>query len=1012
MAEWLKNICLSPFKYGIDKANLIAIKTISMIFNLYGSRLLKMDIDKIIKSNECIGDNDIFYIYPLLLKELEQELGLNIIKIDEGIINGLVISVPWKTMLIDATQINVSDISIKISFVQNENSIHISSLENTNSYFSDKQLDNNDNDLLQTYKEIRDLLLQYFNKINCKIGSLEIILSQHFKIMVKNIEYFNNTITIENVTIYAEKEDTKMASVSELVYNIEKNHLFIQELDINPQLVDFLPEYYTENEQFVFSFNISVALFTMNELNIKDLWLTITDKNISIQSLASININNILFLKCEQESFNLTATEEPRAILIYDKKTNNIHLNKILCLKIGNINEFFLWTNNVRNLVNKFADKIIVIDLDENSGQLCASHLDSDSNLIINNASATIIYGDDIFNISFSKIFLAKENILTNIEIDYNNVRGEFGMIKFYSSLPPEKEGNIFEFVDSIITSNNFKLVSKMSLITKKTDSVTILFDTTNANNIAQLVEFVTGIIDKFTPHDNTTNNKSAFVEKRNSIQSIEIDLLDSTNDLSATLALIKEDENLDNNEQNPYMVNLELQNCCMYIDHEKTNFELIVDHCDICVTTKNATNISANILMDGYLIARIDATEISANYNLIESLKIFIDPENFDKINYLLGTLSSDPTSVSNEEIDVPEEFHEQLENTLSKSIISSSLTDLENKITLQTNIIKNSLVCNEIEDIVSFPFLKILEKSCTDLRKVLIDDYQTKNPEIESQSSEIFVKSFQIYLFDELTNYYSPTKSPTAFLCAIFKEIEFKKIIVKIKDEKERKNKFKTKYTFNIKTGAIIDTCCNNPEWKYFVKFCNGNVLAANVSFFENVFRININVHPIKTNIREETLLRLLAFFSNSHHTPKNSDPVLIGRFMISPINILVNYYPIILKDTGMEVLTLKDFKLVLSSQILENVEGLDKLLDIMGTKWKEEVNPENIFQFLPNVKIIQPYAEPLMNFISVITKYFKNSQNKKTIRNLTKNISQGTSLVASMIKNGIGHVWELFH
>ena len=1021
MAEWLKNMCLSPFRYGLDKANQIAVKAISMIFNLYGSRLLKMDMDNIIKSNECVGENDIFYLHPLILKELEQELGLNIIKIEEGIINDLVITVPWKTMLSDATQIDISNILLRMTFAQNDNSIYLSSLEDSNSYFKDKQLVGEKHDLVETYKEIRNILLQYFNKINCKINLVEIILSEHFKITMEAIEYSNNIINIEKATIYADDQNknTKLCYLNKITIDTENKYLSISEVTINPLIIKFLPEFYTENEECVFNFDIFIGILTMEEICMKDLCLDVSDKNIVLKSITSMDIKNILFLKPDNQ---LNSEEENQSvnILNYDKKINNILLNRKLYVKLGNINDFIVWSNNFKKLIDSLVSKIIIISLDDDTCEFA-----NGKSIEIINANLSIIHGDDIFEINSSNIFLGKDNKFMDVCIEYNNVTGKFGLIYFLSA-------NEFGFDNSLLVSNDFILKSQHIRIAKTPNDTTISFDGAESNNIIPIIDFVTGIINKFSntcdqssqynlPSERAgaalggqgCNNNEEQSHEKNIRDSIEIDLLGSTSDLTTTLALLDcdyMDENLMEDKE-PYNINLELRNCHILMNYEKINFDIIIDSSNISITNKNAENVSASILMDEYLVAKINAPILSQNYNIIDSIKIFIDPENFDKINYLFGTLTPDSTSGSSEDEELTEECCKQLEKTLSTSIISSSLADLQNKITIEEKLIKSTIINCKPIDIVDFPFLKVLEKSCTDLRKKLIDDYRVENTEPEHKTLEIIIKSSQIYLFDELSKYYSQKKPTAAFLCGIFKEIELKKTISRYRNNKNQKNKLKTKYSLNIKNGAIIDVCCNNLEWKYFVKFSD-NVMTVNVSSFDDALRININIFPIKTHIREETLLRLLAFFSNSHHAPDNSKSVNIEHFMISSVNILVNYYPIILQDAGIDVLTLKDFKMILSSQILYNVGGFDKLLNTITDKWNTDINPDNIFQFLPNVKIIQPYARPVMNFINVITKYFKNSNNKKTIRKITKNINYGTSIVAYLIKSGIGHVWELFH
>lgn len=205
------------------------------------------------------------------------------------------------------------------------------------------------------------------------------------------------------------------------------------------------------------------------------------------------------------------------------------------------------------------------------------------------------------------------------------------------------------------------------------------------------------------------------------------------------------------------------------------------------------------------------------------------------------------------------------------------------------------------------------------------------------------------------------------------------------------------------------------------------NKNLMDADVMIHGDTCKININVAPFTANIREETLFRLLAFFSNSHKLPslshkaqigsdapdptKNNNLMYIEYFNICPININLNYYPLIVKDIGSNILTIKDYKVNLSSQTIRSVSGFDKLITFVSDKWKSDVNPNNILQFIPNIKVIQPYATPIVRIFNLTSRYFRKSQNKKKIRGITKGINKGISIVSNIMKTGIENIWDIF-
>jgi hypothetical protein len=1020
MAEWLKNVCLGPFKYGLNKANIVAVKAISLIFNLYGKRLLNMDTDKIIMKNECDNDRDNFYLYPLHLKQIEQDIGLNLMKIESGIINDLVISVPWKAILSEPTLISISNINLITSFSQNTNSIYLSTLENTNSYFATSNMTRENQDLLNAYKEINVLLTDYFNKINIEIKLIEIVLLNHFKIVMHGINYNNNSINIEKIYLFPltgfpiDAIENKLVEINKIKFNVKEFLLDIHEIIINPKVVGFIPNFYTNNSKNNFMFKISVNIFRMDKILIKEIELDIDQDNLIVKKLLYLHINDILIFK-ETSVWNVTSScSDPELIprgeisnnnlLLFDFKSNICSFEKNLNIKIGSVPDLVDWLKDFYVVINSMTDKLIVVSLDESVKK---------NPLHIINITTNFVYGDDIFDIFINTICIDDEIKLNNVKIMYDDKIGIFNNILF--------EKNSVILLNSVVKSKEFDMISKLTKIIKEPSNLDIYFDSANVSNIIQIVNFITFMIEKFIPKSNEPIESVQLLSEEQN----DFDLLASTTDLSEMLILMdKEDEIL-----KPLMVNIIVRDSNIFSKHENIDFNVFVINGNICVTTKSATNVIADILMNGYLIARLDSKYVSTESILINSLHIFIDPEIFDQFNYLFGTLTPETSDEIEEEIEISVEGLKQLREALSRSIISKSVIDLENTLSKSTNnILQNNTIIKSphiITKIFNSPSMIMLATSFANLRDIIIDEYSVEPTEEKDVKLELFINSFHIYFFDKLVKYGSGIKSDVAFLCVVIKEINLKKKIECVVEENDKpfiriieygnpKTKNRERYTLKIKTGAIIDVACNDPEWKYFVKFPNNNMLDANIILHGDFVRANIIVGPLTTNIREETLFRLLAFFSNSHHVPKNNNSIYIEYFNISSIDISVNYYPLILKQIGMDsnAFTLKDFKIRLTSQSVSCIDGFDKLISIIGTRWKDDVNPNNILQFVPNIKIIHPYATPIAQFLQLTTRYFKNAKNKKKIRSITKNINHGADIVSSLIKYGVNHVWEYFN
>ena len=976
MAEWLKNICLSPFKYGLNKINFVTVQAITLIFNTYGKKLLKMDVEKIIKKNECDDNFDIFYLYPLYLKQIDQDIGPNLVKIIDGVINDMAISIPWKTILTDPTIINIGNINLSMSLTQHIENIELSMIENTNSYFGiNKNKIKENQDLITAYNDIHQLLTQYFNKIKLQIELLEITILDHFKIIIHNIFYDNEIINIENIYIYTlDKETNKLSEINKIILNTVSLDLEINEILIDPLFVNYLPNYYVNDKKSDLILNININFFQMEKIISKGISIIIDTNNIVIKKLSYLVIEDILIYQENNNYQNLLTYDLDKNICLFEKPIN---------LKLENWCDVNNWIDYVKNTIKIISDKLTTINPNNMAKKT----------IIIRNLSTNIIYGDDLYDIKLKQISIHNTIILSEVKIIYGDINGIFNNILF-------KENGKILLTESSVWSNEFKIISKKACLKKSITEFNILFDDAYASNISQIVKFVTNMIDKFTINDKIEQS---------------INLSNSINDLSKTLKTMEE-------KNKPYLIYLGIKNSNIALKHENIDFDIVIQNGNVCITTKSANNIVADIFMDKSLVSKIDSKYISLNSILINKFKIFIDPEIFDKINYLFGTLTPDTHHFDTDtNTEISEQGLKELHNALSRSIISHDIKDLENKLNITTNsIIQHNIEKNKIS-MSNTPIVKIISESFENLHTALIDDYCVEEKKQNKIQLSLYLQSLQIYFFDKIDTH----KKNTEFLCAVFKEIEFRKIseempivekpliIIREQDVKPRPKNC-DRYLLKIKTGAIIDVTSRNPEWKYFIKFANNDMIDIDIMLHGNILRSSIITSSVIANIREETLLRLLAFFSNSHHAPKNNRPIYIEHFSINSFNVVINYSPIVLKQFGIEsnALSIKDFKIKLSNQNISNISGVDKLVTLLGEQWKKDINPDNILQFIPNIKAIHPYTTPIAQFINLTTRYFKNARNKKRLRSITKNINRGTDMITNIVKYGVNQVWELFN
>lgn len=910
MVEWIKNICLSPFKTGLEHM-------IPLVFNLLGKRILKIDRDKIIERSEYRDNRNNLYFNPLHLKEIEQDICLNLLKLEIGIINDLVVSIPIKGVLSETTNINIGEIGFIIGLCQkNMANVSIDSLENTNSYFTNNDLREN-RDLIEAYNGIKMVLSEYFSSINLKIKTMNITLIDHFRVRIIDLEYGRNVFDIKKIYFYSDQDGApskKLVEVDNVTYHMLDKKLVIDGLDIDASIVNFLPDFYMEPSESLV--HLSVIIHSLRlakdgssshpETKIQEISLKIQPGLVIIDKLSSIAVGDFFLYK------RTNVDPSDLNLLVFNTKTLLGTFNQTLQFKISNLGHTIEWARQLISTLGSVCDKVIIIELGKEEERLVA----------LEQFKADIILGDDILDFTFQRIEIGQVVELFGVGLLYEDTKS---LIKKISIL----DGKITLHGSSIL-SKEFGLETQTIGIDNGGENLEIIFDRASSTNILSTVDFVGKVIRKFA-----SDKKSGG------------------------------------------MVNLCITDSNISFKHERNHFHIQMKKSRICITTKSASDIVADVLMNGYLVCQLDIIQFG-KVLMIKSLKLYVDPEIFDQMNYLFGTLSpeSEPRVGTKQS---------EFDDIMSCSFIVEDIMELESTID-QCTLSISERSSN----------LKILVKSFTNLMDIMVNDYFEDLP--ENMDFKLIISCMQVWFFDKLCPY-NQNKNVPSFLCAILKDVFFGK---KVKENQ-------TQYKLRIKTGAIIDTASQNPEWKYFSKFPRSNFLNITVWMSESGYKIVIGLNPFVANIREEILVRLLAFFSNSHHMP-SGQPLHIQYFSMGEVHLTLNYCPIILKK--MNGFTIKDFNIVLSAQSLKDVGPMSNLWDGIIQNWKKDIDPDNIFQFIPNIKIIKPYASSIIYIIGQTSKYFKQAKNKRKIRAITQGINSGTDLVAKLVRFGFDQVWDLFN
>ncbi|BCS82900.1 hypothetical protein QLL95_gp1223 [Cotonvirus japonicus] len=957
--EWLKNICSAPINFGIDKANYVITNAIMYIFNLYGKRLLKTESDKIIKYTENVNSENLFYLYPLHLREIEQDFLFNTLSIENGIIEDLVIRVPWKSVLTTSTNIDISCIKLS-AFIKRKEIIDIT--QDISSYFYNNSV-TEINDIISTYKEINALLTRYFTNINLNIGTVIINLENHLKIVLNNIHYNQNNITIDSINIYSfTKDNDKLFNVNNCSLNLENNSFKIKELCVNPLIINDFPIIYLEDSHDEFNYKIFIEKFTMDDLLAENLEIFMNQENIIINNISTISVQGLFIIKINSNN----------NILNIDINNNTCDIFYPIQCKISNINKITQWFNEQFVFIDELKQKFISIN----------NNIGENKNLCVRGLKLCVLHEQDVIDISINEILSGTNIELFNVEIDYDGIK-----VNINNFIVKEKQ---LIFNNIIITKSKIKFSSGKIIYDYQNDNIVSFYKTTTTN-IIELTDLTKQIItiikNKIEPDENPTIKKSSII----------INIYDS----------------------------------CTKYSISNINFDIIVHNAIIYLSDRRVTNILLDLIMNDYLIISTNILNITSDDINITTLKIYMDPIIFDQINYLFGILTPEHIKTNEYEQNIPQNVLEKIQDALSNTIVSTNINEFEKSITdITSGIINNFINENQSMD----PFVKILTDSIHNLEEIIFDDYQNIIPENNTNIIQLKIESMHVNLFDKMAKYFSKEKYPV-LLCLIMRNLLLEKnsvmenyvsdnIIIQTITDIEQKNSqnVKTTYNVNVNKIAVIDVNSKDLMWKYFIKFSdkslrsvpvdkqiNQNVIQFTLITQNDTIKCDLKISPFIANIKEETLIRLLAFVSNNHHT-HNNKPIFIEKFNISEINATINYYPIIFKkiDNNTSNLSIKDFKIIIPKQNFKNINGFGKLIEAFIANLEKYINTKNVLQFIPNINIIKPYAMPVSRMLTIINNYLQYSKNKKRLRKITQNINYNMGILSHVLANNLKQIF----
>ena len=944
MTSWLKSLYMSPINYGLRQLNNVAINALSIFLNNYGNRLFRIDTE-IIKETKCVENTDIFYLCPIHIENhTSQFIGLNLIIFESGIIDDISISFPWKTLLSDLTIVKIALIDLTLSIEKK-----ISMTMTKSIYDIDTDAQDQNQDLVIAYMEINNIIQQYFKSVRIELDSIHIKIDE-LDIQIKNTIYCDKILSVEEIKINS-------VIIRDIKYDASQSVLHIAYLLFDPDIITYLPQIYLSDESNTTEIIIHIDKFETNDICVSDIKFKIMSGMITVLNLKELVITNVVKL-CTGIINDF--------IFNYNQLNNSITFGSIMDIQLIDQNELINKFTYLGGLLNCLSNKIIILK----------STVKQNIPLTIANSKFMLSYLNKIFNIRSDAIVCQKNQIsilgleICDTDLDLNvcinitnmicNYTDKLDLIKFHiHNLGAKTSGEK-------IQNTSFGMIADYILVEKSDQELEFVFSNTHVVELMPLINYIKCIV-------KLCKSQTKLDEQPLELKSTIVE--DPSNSLELA-------------------IKIRINNSGFSIVYSEYKFDFEIKSGSIHITNGFGTKIDLGIFMNDHHIGEIFIDLIDSGNITISTCKIFLDPDIFDQLNYLIGTLIPDSS-------DDPEASHSQL--IMTQSIMSKSVDELEYAI---NNIIANN---NNSNLDTNQPVIKLLLNSVSDLHSIIINNYYV--PDTNKYDLKLHIKSVNIYLFDELLKDNALTNS---FLCVILLGIEFSKLSI----INQKTYSTETKYMFKITDGYAIDMNSSDPIWKYFFKSTNNNyLLMVHIATHDDLYKLKINIGSLVVNIREETLLRLLGFFSNSYQMPKENtgskSTAFVETFNISGVDIIVNFFPLILKDNmvGANTLFLTDFKIRLRQQSLENISGFDILISKITTSWNTDINPDNILQFVPNIKIIQPYTSGFAQIVKLVNKYFESAYNKKKLRAVTKNINRGINIVTYILRMGYDQAINLF-
>lgn len=958
MTDWIKSICSMPFSYGMKQLNQLAMSGITMFFNTYGNKFFETD-EKVIANQFSTDSTDTFVLYPIdIVSELKQNVASNILRIYSGHIEPITIDIPWKNIASTSVTVHSDRAELSVDISAGNLAETILSLSNSIIYQS-TSADSDDSE-----SNNRDLI-DVYDQVNA-------IVSKYFKSIRFELKSalirINSIIVIEAHNIIYHNN---IITIDSITVKLDMDNITTQKVFIQSFTFDL-----ENNKLTIDKIGIDVdstLLSALPNISVKqsddkqDISLTINVAEIFVEGIP-IKIETIA-VRTQGDLLTIEKLDKcaiNNSDIVYTTKKYTTHI-----LRIDQTDLSYLLESEMHICIRDIVCMGPLQSAILNCTQILQSKIQMDQRHLELIPQPNVSCG-----------------IGSKIAIEYNKRTFDISVGSIIPSYISDirltdTTSNITYHIEQIVLEEMSCGITKLSIANKQ-DSIFIEYVGLKYLSDSNELTIYKGSISDGQFLIDYLQNMSMFVARKTDeslFHSIHQSMLGSVQEEKSDkhFVLIIHDT---------------------HITHTlaKTKVLISIDCGTIYPLDKILLKTYVKLYVDDYYLGDVNITQIDSSFVKIEQINSYLTPEIFDQLNEIIGTLRP-----------VTPQQAKRTANIIKKSMLAQTQSEFRS-ILQEVADDEHTGIWDTAPDLTK-PTINILVNSIRDLNSIFVDNYDIA----DKYDLHIQIDNVQVFLTDEDKFFFNSEP----FMCVNLAGISFSKEIL-IKDPSNLYPK--TKYAFRISQAYILDLQSTSTEWKYFMRQTyNDYFMDVQVLTSDDIWNIKSDLRSLTLNIKEDILIRLLGFISNSYTAPRidsQSPPssFYIELFDINEIILTINFIPAIFKEEslGSQMITLKDFKLKLSRQYLKNVDGLHTLGQLLSDHYKADVRPTNILQFIPNLQMMKPCVVAYGSFghlYGLLEKYFSHKQNKIIIRALTKRVNKGVSFIRALFLSGFNRFGDIF-